>query len=132
MRFASLQRACKSHAKPVGSSALLPCCGGARHSIWAFELRSPGDHVTTVVFVPSPKGLVKETPSRFLCVLGFRRFSDYRNRNNRLTSSQEFSWLFTAGDCADHCRSEYGTAALDDTSSKRGPAKKGVESVGFR
>src|SRR6266550_1973324 len=107
MRFASLQRACKSHAKPVGSSALLPCCGGARHSIWAFELRSPGDHVTTVVFVPALKGLVKEIASRFVCVLGFRRFSGY---------------------CADHCRSEYGIAALEDTSS----TKKGVESVGFR
>src|SRR5690348_1088259 len=39
--------------------------------------------------------------------------------NNKLTSSQEFSRLFTAGDCADHCRSEYGTTALEDTSSKQ-------------
>ncbi len=43
-------------------------------------------------------------------------------------SSQEFSRCFAAGDCADHCRSEYGIAALEDTSS----TKKGVESVGFR
>src|SRR5947208_8950128 len=98
--------------------------GGARHSIWAFELRSPGDHVTTVVFVPAPKGLVKEIASRFVCVLGFRRFSGYRNRNNRLTSSQEFSRCFAAGDCADHCRSEYGIAALEDTSSTKIRSRK--------
>ena len=77
-----------------------------------------------MVFVPAPKGLVKEIASRFVCVLGFRRFSGYRNRNNRLTSSQEFSRCFAAGDCADHCRSEYGTAALEDTSSTKIRSRK--------
>src|SRR5437667_9709370 len=57
-------------------------------------------------------------------ILGFRRFSDYRNRNNRLTSSQEFSRCFAAGDFADHCRSEYGTAALEDTSSTKIRSRK--------
>src|SRR5437667_11318464 len=46
-------------------------------------------------------------------ILGFRRFSDYRNRNNGLTSCQEFSRCFAAGDFADHYRSQYGTADLD-------------------
>src|SRR5207237_5714290 len=106
------------------ASTLLWGCSSFDLGVRATLARS----VTTVVFVPAPKGLVKEIASRFVCVLGFRRFSGYRNRNNRLTSSQEFSRCFAAGDCADHCRSEYGIAALEDTSS----TKKGVESVGFR